>query len=203
MEKKKYGCDTCPEEITCEMAYTEAALQKCVGARQIDISKECPFCGRELIESANPDELECENCGIDFVVRGGELEEVNDQTAKADKGKPKLTLVPRQIIYDIAEVREYGNNKYPEGGPDNWKKVSAERYRDAAYRHWLEYLEDPESVDEESGIKHLKHLACNIAFLCEFDKMEEYITFHDTMGRPYFEMKVGDVLNGAWKQENS
>ena len=163
--------------------------------------KYCPICGRELIESAKPNELECENCGIDFVARGDELEEVNDQTAKADAGKPKLTLVPRQIIYDIAEVREYGNNKYPEGGPDNWKKVSAERYRDAAYRHWLAYLEDPESVDEESGIKHLKHLACNVAFLCEFDKMEEYMTFYDTIGRPYFEMKVGDVFNGTWKRE--
>lgn len=128
----------------------------------------------------------CVNYQFDSFIHG------DDQTAKADAGKPKLTLVPRQIIYDIAEVREYGNNKYPEGGPDNWKKVSAERYRDAAYRHWLAYLEDPESVDEESGIKHLKHLACNIAFLCEFDKMEEYVRFYDTNGRKYFEMKVGE-----------
>ena len=37
---------------------------------------------------------------------------MDNQTAKADAGKPKLTLVPRQIIYDIAEVREYGNKKY-------------------------------------------------------------------------------------------
>ena len=32
----------------------------------------------------------------------------NDQTIKADAGKPRLTLVPQQIIYDIAKVREYG-----------------------------------------------------------------------------------------------
>lgn len=89
------------------------------------------------------------------------------QTAKADAGKPKLSLVPSQIIYDIAEVREYGNRKY--GDPDNWKTVEKERYRDAAYRHFLAYLKDPNGVDEESGIKHLKHLACNIAFLCEME----------------------------------
>lgn len=94
---------------------------------------------------------------------------MSDQTIKSDAGKPKLTLTPRQIIRDITEVREYGNQKYPEGGPDNWKRVEPERYRDAAFRHFLAYLDDPDSVDPESGIKHLKHLACNIAFLCEME----------------------------------
>lgn len=90
------------------------------------------------------------------------------QEAKADNGKPKLTLVPDQIIYDIAEVREYGNQKY--GDPNNWKTVEIERYRDAAFRHFLAYLREPDGKDEESGIEHLKHLACNIAFLCALEK---------------------------------
>lgn len=94
----------------------------------------------------------------------------DDQMAKADSGKPRLTLVPTQIIFDIAKVREYGNKKYPEGGPDNWKKVEVQRYRDAAFRHFIAYLNDPKGADEESGIKHLSHLACNIAFLCELEK---------------------------------
>lgn len=96
------------------------------------------------------------------------------QKAKADVGKPQLTLVPRQIIKDIAEVREYGNKKYPDGGPDNWKQVSAQRYRDAMFRHLIAYLDDPDGVDSESGIKHLKHLACNIAFLCELENKEGF-----------------------------
>ena len=91
----------------------------------------------------------------------------NNQSVKADAGKPKLSLVPSQIIYEIAKVREYGNNKYPEGGKDNWKEVEIERYIDAAYRHFLAVVEDPLSKDEESGLHHLSHLACNIAFLCE------------------------------------
>jgi len=91
-----------------------------------------------------------------------------DQTAKADAGKPKLTLVPRQIIYDIAKIREYGNKKY--GGPENWRTVEKERYQDAAFRHFLAYLDDPNGVDKESGLRHLWHLACNIAFLCEMEK---------------------------------
>lgn len=94
-----------------------------------------------------------------------------DQTAKADAGKAKLTLVPNQIIWDIARIREYGTNKYHD--PDNWKRVEKERYKDAAYRHWLAYLEDEKSVDEESGLEHLWHLACNIAFLCEMENWDD------------------------------
>jgi hypothetical protein len=92
----------------------------------------------------------------------------HDQTAKADAGKPKLTLVPRQIIYAIAQIRGYGNKKY--GDPENWRTVEKERYQDAAFRHFLAYLDDPAGVDEESGLPHLWHLACNIAFLCEMEK---------------------------------
>lgn len=94
----------------------------------------------------------------------------NDQTIKADAGKARLSLVPPAIIYDIARIREYGNNKYPEGGPDNWKQVEPERYRDAAFRHLLAYIQDPNGIDEESGLKHLWHLACNIAFLCQLEQ---------------------------------
>lgn len=91
----------------------------------------------------------------------------NSTSAKDDTGKRKLSLVPRKIIWDIAAIREYGTEKY--GDPDNWKKVVPQRYRDAAFRHFLEYLDDPEGLDEESGLPHLWHLACNIAFLCEME----------------------------------
>lgn len=90
------------------------------------------------------------------------------QEAKADAGKLQITLVPRQIIRDIAEVRMYGNMKY--GDPENWREVEPERYRDALCRHLLAYLDNPRSTDRESGIRHLKHIACNVAFLCEMEK---------------------------------
>lgn len=90
-----------------------------------------------------------------------------DQTAKQDAGKLQLTLVPTQIIRDIAEVRMYGNKKY--GLSDNWKNVSPQRYRDAFFRHWLAYIDDPKGLDAESGLPHLWHAACNMAFLCEME----------------------------------
>ena len=98
-----------------------------------------------------------------------EIEEFKrDQQAKADAGKPRLSLVPSEIIRNIATIREYGNRKY--GSAENWRTVEVERYRDAAYRHLLAYIDDPASVDDESGLPHLWHLACNVAFLCEMER---------------------------------
>ena len=126
----------------------------------------------------------CSNCklnqlGIDcknfdtkaayLLIFGSDTETTDaDQSIKADAGKARLTLVPQKILWDIAEVRAYGLKKY--GSAENWKKVEIERYKDAAFRHFLKYLSNPQGVDEESGISHLKHLACNIAFLCELEK---------------------------------
>ena len=97
-----------------------------------------------------------------------EINSIPNQNLKKDAGKPQLTLVPTQIIYDIARVREFGVQKYHKR--DSWKQVEIERYRDALFRHLLLYLNDPQGVDEESGLTHLSHIACNVAFLCELEK---------------------------------
>ena len=93
---------------------------------------------------------------------------MNDQTAKKDEGKLPISLVPTQIIRDVAEVRRFGNLKY--GDPNNWKRVEKQRYVDAMLRHLLAYLDDPASVDEESGLAHYKHAACNMAFICAMEQ---------------------------------
>ena len=98
---------------------------------------------------------------------------MNDQMAKADAGKLDLTLVPRRIIWDVAAIREYGNRKYHD--PENWRTVEPERYRAAAFRHFLAYLDDPEGVDAESGLPHLWHLACNAAFLIALEWRDHYV----------------------------
>lgn len=91
-----------------------------------------------------------------------------NQQAKADGGKLELDLVPMQILRDVAEVRMYGNKKY--GDPENWRTVELRRYVNALLRHTLAFVEDYASRDEESGIEHYKHMACNMAFICEMMK---------------------------------
>ena len=85
--------------------------------------------------------------------------------AKSDTGKPVLSLVPKRIIYEIEKVRSFGVKKYKD--PDNWKLVELERYHQALLRHTLAVWEDVQARDKESGLLHLSHIACNVAFLLE------------------------------------
>lgn len=86
-------------------------------------------------------------------------------TAKSDTGKPRLSLVPPEIIRAVCRVREYGTAKYHD--PDNWRRVEPQRYHEAMLRHVLACWEDPWAVDPESGLPHIEHVATNIAFLLE------------------------------------
>lgn len=90
--------------------------------------------------------------------------------AKADAGKPRPTLVPPSLVNAVTEIREYGCRKYND--PENWRKVEPQRYKDALYRHWQAYL-GGEEKDSESGLPHLWHMACNLAFLIEMEGGDE------------------------------
>ena len=94
--------------------------------------------------------------------------DIKNQQAKADNGKPILSLVPTEIIFEIEKVRNYGNRKYH--SPDNWKTVEIERYHLALLRHTLAIWEDIKARDDESGLLHLSHIATNIAFILEMMK---------------------------------
>jgi len=80
-----------------------------------------------------------------------------------------VSLVPMEIVRAIARIREFGCKKYEK---ESWRTVEIERYRDAMMRHAMLYLEDPKGYDEESGLPHLWHIACNVAFLCELEKRD-------------------------------
>lgn len=125
-----------------------------------DISKLCYFCMHFVNEKCTSDESCLFSNGKQYEI------EPDTQSAKADNGKPRLTLVPPSLIKSVAAIREYGCQKY--GSDDNWKLVEPQRYRDALYRHWLAYLEG-EVDDPESGLPHIWHVATNIAFLIEME----------------------------------
>lgn len=85
---------------------------------------------------------------------------------KDDDGKLEILKCPTQIIKDITEVRMYGYKKYGEQA-NHWDNVEINRYINALLRHTLEFMKDRGEVDSESGIQHYKHMACNMAFICE------------------------------------
>jgi hypothetical protein len=84
---------------------------------------------------------------------------------KLDAEKPRLSLIPGAALVEIALVLEYGARKYAVG---NWRHVRpTRRYLDAALRH-LHAAADGEETDPESGLSHLAHAACSLAFLLAF-----------------------------------
>ena len=89
---------------------------------------------------------------------------------KHDGGKPRLDLVPLEIIEAVGTVMTFGMQKY---GEASYRQVDPKRYRAALMRHIYRWLKDPHGVDEDSGLPHLWHIACNVAFLCELDCKDE------------------------------
>ena len=90
---------------------------------------------------------------------------------KFDQGKPRCDLVPAELIEAVGAVRTYGVQKY--GKEYSYREVEPKRYRAALMRHICKWLRDPYGTDEESGLPHLWHVACNVAFLIELDKEKE------------------------------
>lgn len=86
---------------------------------------------------------------------------------KHDGGKLRLDLVPPELIEAVGAVMTHGAEKY---GEASYRKVDPKRYRAALMRHICKWLKDPYRVDEDSGLPHLWHIACNVAFLLELDK---------------------------------
>ena len=84
---------------------------------------------------------------------------------KYDEGKLRFSLMPLLATESMNRVLEFGAAKY---GVDNWREVEdgERRYFDAAMRHLMAWMRgDP--IDDESGLPHLAHAMCCIAFLLE------------------------------------
>lgn len=97
-----------------------------------------------------------------------------------NKGKPPLALVPtsfirvldpglvasnHRLVVDVAHVLGFGANKY---SANNWRKSGSWlSVLDCAFRH-IRYFTAGQPIDPESGLHHLAHAGCNLAFLTEF-----------------------------------
>lgn len=86
---------------------------------------------------------------------------------KHDHGKPRVSLIPSSFTLGVAEVLTFGAQKYR---VHNWRTgMSYSRLIDATFRHLLAFQEG-EDLDSESGLSHVHHAACNLAFLSELVK---------------------------------
>lgn len=93
---------------------------------------------------------------------------------KFDGGKLLFSCLTRGLAYPlkaVAAVLTYGAQKY---AADSWQTVpdAERRYEDALDRH-LNAWKMGEKFDEESGLHHLAHAACNALFLLWFQMKRE------------------------------
>lgn len=74
------------------------------------------------------------------------------------EGKPDYTIIPIECVKVAEKVMSYGANKH---GRESYKTWPIEKLHQAILRHLLAYLEDPDGLDEESGMPHYYHLLAN------------------------------------------
>jgi len=90
-----------------------------------------------------------------------------NQAARFDNGKPRIELVPTEIIEEMAKVFTYGAQKYDDW---NWSKGFPWLQPYASMMRHLMAWHEGEDVDPESGLHHLSHAACNMAMLLHYIK---------------------------------
>lgn len=104
---------------------------------------------------------------------------INNQAIKKDNGKPRLDLVPLEILEPLARVREFAVKKYGQDGIEAWREIADDRLLAALLRHLVTYQKNHNALDEESGLPAIYHVAINAAFLAiktaEKELMDEVV----------------------------
>lgn len=94
------------------------------------------------------------------------------KAVRHNQDKTRFDLIPPCFIREVAEVFTFGAKKY---SPENWKGFTPEQQEEikaSLLRHIYAYLEG-EELDPESGLSHLAHAGCNLAFLSYFKNQNE------------------------------
>ena len=85
---------------------------------------------------------------------------------KDDSGKERFDLLPPELLFGVSEVLTYGAAKY---APRNWERgMSWGRVFGALMRHMWAWWRG-ERIDAESGLPHLAHAGCCVAFLMAYE----------------------------------
>ena len=88
-----------------------------------------------------------------------------EEAKKADTNKPPIGLISRTALEQEALVMQFGAQKYD---AHNWRNgMKYSRLLNAALRHILAFNEG-EDLDPETGLSHLAHARCCLAFLMDY-----------------------------------
>lgn len=94
---------------------------------------------------------------------------LKDYGWKADAGKARIDLMPPEFITATAQVLAFGAAKY---GERNWEKgLEWSRVFAALERHMWAWWSG-EDKDAETGMSHLWHASCCMAFLVAYEQRQ-------------------------------
>ncbi|MCH9665951.1 MAG: DUF5664 domain-containing protein [Gammaproteobacteria bacterium] len=87
--------------------------------------------------------------------------QLTEAEVKQDQGKTDMTLLPLPGLEATAKVLNFGAKKYlPWSWRDHPTPATIKRYEAAMMRHLLAHNYG-EELDEDSGLSHISHIACN------------------------------------------
>ena len=85
---------------------------------------------------------------------------------KFDDDKPRMDLLPPQVLQDVAQIFTFGAEKY---GDHNWRDgINYSRIYAACMRHLTAFW-DGETFDPESDMHHLDHAIANLMMLSHYE----------------------------------
>lgn len=91
---------------------------------------------------------------------------------KDDAGKPNMTLLPWDALWQVAKVLTWActEKKPVPYGPNSWRHVDGglERYRAALVRHIAAY-EMGEHTDKETNLPTVAHIATDALIVCALE----------------------------------
>lgn len=110
----------------------------------------------------------------DFMEAMVEIANGSDKGRKDDQTKPDMSLLPLDVLEEVAKVLTFGAKKYSR---DNWQHVpdAWNRYTAAMLRH-LKAMRTGERIDPDSGLSHAAHMACSALFLVWFDMQKAEVS---------------------------
>lgn len=84
---------------------------------------------------------------------------------KHDQGKPRMSLVPVDALWEVVDILEQGAIAY---GENNWQEAPLDnmRYYNACHRHMKAWVKGQDK-DDDSGKHHLAHALCCLFFMLE------------------------------------
>jgi uncharacterized HAD superfamily protein len=120
--------------------------------------------------------------GSDNLITPGHLADII-KAYKKDEGKPRMDLLDPEFLVDVAKVLTMGSGKYDQSQKvyqNNWRQGGMRwgQVYAAAQRHMNAFWSG-EEIDDESGLPHVAHAACNMMFLHYYARNARHLDDRD------------------------